>query len=293
MRLIRSIFVLASIYLFIGCSNKSDLFPGFSVTETGIHYKLVSLGDGTNRAMPSDYITINICYRTVHDSLFFQGLRKFQLTAPHFQGSIDECFAMIAQGDSATFYLNAELFFVKTLETSLPGFIAPNDLMRIDIKMVEIQTEKQYLDEKEAFLQWVDDFGEYEKVILKQYFKGEKISIAPTQSGLYFIPIVKTTNSNVHEGDTVTVHYEGRFLNGKFFDSTKKRNEPFQFVYGQKWQVIEGLEEAIGLMKEGERAIVIIPSNLAFGNEGSSTGIIPPFTSVIFEVELLEVKKKI
>ncbi len=291
MRIFRLIIILTSIYAVIGCSNKSDIYPGFSVNENGIHYKLVFLGDGAIKALPSDYITVNISYRTNRDSLFFQGLRKFQLTIPHFKGSIDECFAMLSEGDSATFYIDAESFFTKTLETALPRFIKPTERMRIDIKMIEIQTINDYQKEKEAFLHWIDDFGEYEKVILKQYFQGEKISVTPTKSGLYFIPVIKTNKSNVQVGDTVTVHYEGHFLNGKFFDSTKKRDEPFQFVYGQKWQVIEGLEEAIGLMREGEKAIVIIPSNLAFGNEGSSTGIIPPFTSVIFEVELLEVRK--
>ena len=66
----------------------------------------------------------------------------------------------------------------------------------------------------------------------------------------------------------------------------------FQFVYGQKWQVIPGLEEAIGMMYPGERALFIIPSNLAFGQGGSSTGIVPAFTSVIFEVEIVEVNPR-
>jgi FKBP-type peptidyl-prolyl cis-trans isomerase len=94
----------------------------------------------------------------------------------------------------------------------------------------------------------------------------------------------------VFMGDTLIVHFEGKFFNGKFFDSTKRRNSPFQFVYGKKWQIIEGLEEAIGRMVEGEKSLFIIPSQLGFGETGSSTGIIPPYTSTLFEVELLEVK---
>ena len=93
----------------------------------------------------------------------------------------------------------------------------------------------------------------------------------------------------IEPGDTITINYEGKFLNGKFFDSTIKRNQPFQFVYGTEWQVIKGLEEALSLMYEGEKSLFIFPSELAFGSEGSSTGIIPPYTSLIFEVEILEV----
>jgi len=279
------------ILLAFGCSNKSSKFSGFSLTKSGIHYKLISLGDGTVKPEVSNFITVNISYRTIKDSIFFQGLRKFQLTEPIREGSIDECFMMLTLGDSASFYFPADSFFIKTLETEMPRFIGKGDLMRVDIKMMEVQTEKQYQLEKEAFLNWINDFGDYEKVLLKQYMEGEKLAIIPTSTGLYYIPVIKSQGKSVAVGDTITVNYEGRFFNNKIFDSTKKRNEPFQFVYGQKWQVIEGLEEAIGMMKEGERSLFIIPSKLAFGEDGSSTGIIPPFTSVVFEVELLEVKK--
>lgn len=291
MRVRIQLLVIALLFVVLGCSNKSSKFPGFSVTDSNIHYKLVSLGDGSVKPEQTNFITVNVAYRTIKDSLFFQGLRKFQLNSTNILSTIDECFMMLALGDSASFYFPADSFFTKTLETSLPKFINRGDMMRVDIKMLEIQTERQYEQEKEAFLQWINDFGDYEKVILKQYMDGEKLSIAPTVNGLYYIPVSKTNGKSVAVGDTITVHFEGRFFNNKIFDSTKKRNEPFQFVYGQKWQVIEGLEEAIGMMKEGERSLFILPSKIAFGEQGSSTGIIPPFTSVVFEVELVAVKK--
>ncbi len=291
MRVRIQLFVIALLFVVFGCSNKSSKFSGFSVTDSDIHYKLVSLGDGSVKPEQTNFITVNVAYRTIKDSLFFQGLRKFQLNSRNVFGKIDECFMMLALGDSASFYFPADSFFTKTLETSLPKFINKGEMMRVDIKMLEIQTEKQYQYEKEAFLHWINDFGDYEKVILKQYMDGEKLSIAPSINGLYYIPVSKTNGESVAVGDTITVHFEGRFFNNKIFDSTRKRNEPFQFVYGQKWQVIEGLEEAIGMMKEGERSLFILPSKIAFGEQGSSTGIIPPFTSVVFEVELIEVKK--
>jgi len=67
-----------------------------------------------------------------------------------------------------------------------------------------------------------------------------------------------------------------------------RTKQPFQFVYGTEWQVVKGLEEAIGMMQEGEKALVILPSDLAFGSEGSSTGIIPAYTSLIFDVEIIK-----
>lgn len=275
----------------VSCSNRSKLFPGYNVTQTGIHYKLITIGDSISPAKPGNYVTAVITYRTIADSVFFNGVRQFQLTAPDYDGAIDECFLMLSTGDSASFYIQAEPFFTKTLETNPPKFIKPGEFMRVDIKMLEIKTAEEFQKEMEAFMSWINDFGEYEKVILRQYLEGERIDVEPTASGLYIIPQVKTQGKMVEVGDTVTIHYEGRFLNGKFFDSTKKRKEPFVFVYGQKWQVVPGLEEAIGKMREGEKAMLIVPSHLAFGQQGNTNGMIPAFTSVIFELEMVEVKK--
>lgn len=276
---------------FLGCSNKSKLFPGFSVTPTGIHYRLLALGSDTQTVKPSQYVTVNISYRTVTDSLFFQGIRQFQLTEPAYKGAIDECFLMLAPGDSGAFYIKAKPFFTRTLGTSLPRFINPDQFMRVDVKILEARTVEEFEHDKEAFLTWIKDFGEYEKVLIWQYMEGKELSVEPTSSGLYIIPQITTRRKAVEPGDTVTIHYEGRFFNGKIFDSTRKRNEPFQFVYGQKWQVIPGLEEAIGTMREGEKSMLIVPSYLAFGRQGNTSGIIPPFTAVVFELEIVEVKK--
>lgn len=280
------------VVLLLSCNNESKIFPGFSTTKSNIHYKLVALGESDLLAQPSNFITIHIAYRTPSDSLFFHGLRTFQLTEPQFEGSIDECFAMMAKGDSSTFYISANNFFIKTIETNLPGFLKPNDFLRVDIKMVDILSEKEYQQEKEVFLNWIEDFGDYEQVLLRQYVEEQNLNFEKTQTGLHYIPITKGYGNKIHEGDTISVHYEGRFFNGKFFDSTRKRDEPFQFVYGQKWQVIPGLEEAIGMMYPGEKSLFILPSYIAFGQGGSSTGIVPAFTPVVFEVEIIEVKPK-
>lgn len=271
----------------LGC--KKSPFPGYEEKPNGIYFKLLAIGDVEKKAAINDYITADIAYRTMSDSTFFSGRRRFQLSASRFPGSVDECFAMLSQGDSASFIISADNFFQKTLESPKPSFLHKQLNMKVDIRLVEVQTQEDYNREKEAFLTWIEDFGDYEKVILKQFLEQKKIDVKPTATGMYFIPINQGHGMPVAAGDTVVVDYEGKFLNGKFFDSTKKRKEPFSFVLGQKWQVIDGLEEAIGYMREGEKALVILPSPLAFGRDGSSTGIIPPFTSVVFEVELLKV----
>jgi FKBP-type peptidyl-prolyl cis-trans isomerase len=271
--------------LWSGCRKP---YPGYSRSKQGFHYRLHMIGEDDRKARIGDIITVNIEYRTLSDSLFFSGIRKLQVDTPRYNGSLDACFAMLAAGDSASFILDAEDFFTKGLQAERPGFLKPGP-MKVNIAMHEIQTKEAYNREKEAFLSWIEDFGAYEKVILKQYIASEKLDVNPLPSGIYYLKISAGTGKKVELGDTVTVHYEGRFLNGKFFDSTRRRNQPFQFVYGTEWQVISGLEEGIGMMCEGERSLFILPSDQGFGNRGSSTGAIPPFTSLIFEVEILKV----
>jgi FKBP-type peptidyl-prolyl cis-trans isomerase len=275
--------------ILMSCNQHSE-YPGYNKNKNGFFYKLIKIGDENTKCQYNDYITADICYKTIHDSIFFKGRRKFQISQANFPGSIDECLTLLSKDDSASFIIIAADFFRKTLSSELPSFLKESDKMKINVSIIDIQTSQQYSREKEAFLKWIEDFGEYERTILKQYLDSSKIKVKPTASGLYHLTIQNGNNKVVKPGDTIVVHYEGRFLNGKFFDSTRQRKEAFQFVYGQQWQVIKGMEDAIGIMHEGEKAIFIMPSDLAFGETGSSTGIIPPFTSLIFEVELVSVK---
>ena len=82
------------------------------------------------------------------------------------------------------------------------------------------------------------------------------------------------------------VHYTGKLLNGKKFDSSHDRNTPFDFDLG-KGQVIKGWDEGIAMMKQGGKAVLVIPYNIAYGER--SMGEIPPYATLVFEVELLEV----
>lgn len=277
----------ASLLLF-SC-NESSEYPGYTKLDNGNYYKLIKIGDSESKCKFGDFVTADITYKTLNDSVFFKGRRKFQIGKVKYPGSIDECFVMLGKEDAASFIISANDFFTKTLGTTVPSFLVSSGKMKIEADILEIQTTEQYNREKEAFLKWTEDFGEYEKIILRQYIEDSRLRLKPLTNGLYSLVLKPGNEKKVNIGDTIVVHYEGRFLNGKFFDSTKKRNEAFQFVYGQQWQVIKGMEEAIATMHEGERSLFILPSEFAFGDQGSSTGIIPPFTSLIFEVELISV----
>ena len=83
------------------------------------------------------------------------------------------------------------------------------------------------------------------------------------------------------------VHYTGTLLNGTKFDSSRDRKEPFEFTLG-KGQVIKGWDEGIAKMKVGGKATLVIPSSLGYAER--DMGTIPPYSTLVFDVELLDVK---
>lgn len=283
--------IIYLVFLLLLFSCDSNTIEGYTYHKNGFYFKLLGFGDNDKCVQVGNYITCRIIYSTTYDSVFFDAIRTFRISEPLYPGSIEDCFLTLKEGDSAAFLINADNFFYKTLESPLPSFILPNSLMKIIVKIYKVKTFDEYKKDKEAFLAWIEDFSEYEKIKLKQYLSQKNLEIRPYDTAIYKILVKNGNGKSVENGDTITIDYEGYFLNGKMFDSTKRRKEPFSFVYGTEWQVIKGIEKALLTMTEGEKSIFIIPSPMAFGKEGSSSGIIPPYSSVIFEIELLKVNK--
>ena len=113
----------------------------------------------------------------------------------------------------------------------------------------------------------------------------KKEGIIVTKSGLQYEVLTEGTGKKPKASDTVRCHYEGRLLDGTIFDSSYKRNEPADFGLQQ---VIAGWTEGVQLMAEGAKYRFYIPYMLAYG-EGGAGAMIPPFATLIFDVELINV----
>jgi FKBP-type peptidyl-prolyl cis-trans isomerase FkpA len=106
-------------------------------------------------------------------------------------------------------------------------------------------------------------------------------------SGLMFEDLEAGTGAVAEKGQTVSVHYTGWLTDGRKFDSSKDRKDPFQFPLGAG-HVIRGWDEGVQGMQEGGRRKLTIPPELGYGARGAG-GVIPPNATLVFEVELLKV----
>lgn len=116
--------------------------------------------------------------------------------------------------------------------------------------------------------------------------KEEKVITTP--SGLKYVDLKEGTGPAAKKGDTVEVHYTGWLKDGKKFDSSLDRGQPFSFPLGAG-RVIKGWDEGVAGMKVGGKRKLIIPPDLAYGARGAG-GVIPPNAELTFEVELLKIK---
>ena len=109
-----------------------------------------------------------------------------------------------------------------------------------------------------------------------------------TNSGLQYIELVPGIGGSPKAGDKVSVHYTGYLLDGKKFDSSVDRGQPFSFKIGVG-QVIKGWDQGVSTMKIGGKRKLIIPSDLGYGSQGAG-GVIPPNATLVFDVELLGIQ---
>ncbi|WP_414565707.1 MULTISPECIES: FKBP-type peptidyl-prolyl cis-trans isomerase [unclassified Anabaena] len=113
-------------------------------------------------------------------------------------------------------------------------------------------------------------------------------NVVTNPSGLKYVEIEEGTGATPEPGQTVVVHYTGTLEDGTQFDSSRDRKQPFSFKIGVG-QVIQGWDEGLSTMKVGGRRQLIIPSELGYGSRGAG-GVIPPNATLLFDVELLDIK---
>jgi peptidyl-prolyl cis-trans isomerase A (cyclophilin A) len=168
--------------------------------------------------------------------------------------------------------------------------IAQGDVLDT-LEIVRVGEEAQKWNAIEAFITFKGSRNKREASLKADAeAKMEKLAAGfeKTESGLRYQFIQRGEGKKAENGKTVAVHYEGSLESGKVFDSSYPRKSPIEFKLGQG-QVIEGWDEGIALLRVGDKARFVIPSHLGYGSRGAG-GAIPPDATLIFDVELMDVK---
>ena len=175
--------------------------------------------------------------------------------------------------------MNIENFDIKEFSRSIEDVMAGRDT---DMTAREAQVMlSEYFQKKEK--EQAEENIAKGKAYLEE--NGKREGVITTKSGLQYEVLTEGTGKSPKATDKVRCHYEGRLVDGSMFDSSIERGEPAVFGVNQ---VIAGWVEALQLMSEGDKWKLYIPYNLGYGEHGAGAAI-PPYSTLVFEVELLEV----
>lgn len=271
------------------CTENSP-YPGYKMTPNGMYYRYLTQNEGETAKL-GDVIAIDLDYYLMNekgDSLLYSTSmipeQAYDLVRePSFPGDLYEGFTMMHKGDSMSLIMSADSVFRRQFHAPVvPEFVTPDAMIRWEVKMKDIMTEEEFMARQAAKEEAA--FAEAQQV-LDAFIAENGIEATPTESGLIYVCTKPGKGSQPQAGQTVKVHYTGKLLDGTVFDSSVERDEPISIPIGVG-RVIPGWDEGISMMKKGEKGILYIPAKLGYGATGS--GPIPPFSNLIFEVELID-----
>lgn len=282
-KIMLAVLAVACVFSFNACSK----YKGFKQDkETGIYYKFYIQNKDSVQAQTGDAVSL-LYQLALKDSILVPMMPIQELVQESFyKGDVYAAIRMMHVGDSATFILDADTFF------HYMGGENPFDDKELyfTFKMTELmpkaEVDAMMKAQEDQYNAYIEQARAAEDSTMREYIAKNKIKVAPTASGLYFISKKAGKGAQAVAGQKVAVHYTGKLLDGTKFDSSYDRGEPIDFVLGSG-QVIPGWDEGIAMMREGEKAVLLIPSKLAYGERGNQ--VIPPCAPLVFDVELVKV----
>ncbi len=286
----KNFFLLSALFLMLslltGCSNAPK---GYQATDNGLYYRLFTNNGGENPQI-GDLLELTMSC-SVNDTVVILPLTKniIPMTEPSFWSDFVEGFSMMHKGDSASFIVDIDSSFVNLFGyNTLPPQFNSTDIMRFEVRLDDFYPESEFR------FRMIENIkknypAETEKAVseLNAYLEKNGVVAQPTSTGLYYVKTQDGTGEKPSKGSTVKAHYTGYLLDGTVFDTSIERGEPIEFVLGVG-QVIPGWDEGIAMMSKGEKAVLYIPYYLAYGDR--DLGVIPPFSNLVFEVELIDFK---
>ncbi len=232
-------------------------------TKSGLKYIVVKTGEG-KKAEDGDIVTVNYTGWLTDGKKFDSSLDRnqpFPVTLGNHQviAGWEEGLTGMAKGGERILIIPPDLAYGERAVGPIPA--NSTLIFQVDVLDVSPPRKPPIYDEK---------------------------NVKTTKSGLKYVVLEEGKGAKPEKGQTVQVQYTGWLLDGKMFDSSLDRGQPFEFVLGAG-RVIKGWDEGVAMMNVGSKYLLIIPPDLAYGARGAG-GVIPPNATLLFEVNLLGVK---
>ena len=293
----RYILPFIGVLLFIQAKAQND----FQTTPKGALYHIYTPNIGQKLKL-NDVITFNFIEKTDKDSVLrstYQMGRPVQAQIQPSQNIADlmEVLPLFTVGDSAIIKVPTDTIF-KGHDEVRPAFFPKGSNLVMVIKILRVQTLQEAIAERDA---QVAKIIADENANAAKYITEHKWVVNTTASGLKYFITKASTKPKPLKGDTLLVNYAGRTIDDKVFDTSlpdvaksagifneARPYEPLQLNVGMG-KVIAGWDEGLLLLNEGSKATFIIPSGLGYGQQGMGDGI-KPFSTLIFDVELVKIK---
>ncbi|PKP52940.1 MAG: hypothetical protein CVT92_06630 [Bacteroidetes bacterium HGW-Bacteroidetes-1] len=283
--------IILSVIIFAVASCGKSKYPGFKEAENGVNIKYHVKGNESEKPGLNAIVTLDMTYG-LGDTVLFESSQlpeplSFPVIEPTFTGDLYAALTLLNIGDSVTIAFPADSFFMAMAGMpESPEFVKPEATMYIDIKLKSFKSQEENLAEQRALM---DKMKEQEQEVLQAYLVDKKITVQPLPSGLYFLEEKKGTGPLPKEGDVLQVHFSVSMIEGFPLFSTFDK-DPMDIEFGQPFDT-KGFDEALAYLRKGSKASLIVPSPIAFDSVGRSQ-MIPPYTTMLYEVELVNIRSK-
>ncbi len=264
-------------------------------TVDDLYYVMTKEGDG-KQPQAGDYVQVHYTGRFLDGKVFDSSIERgtpftFQLGKGQVIKGWDLGLQLLKVGGKANLYLPHELGYgAQGIEGAIPPFAS----LAFEVELLEILDEETYQKteqaaqekRRQAYIEAMMKQMQIDMPLIEGYVREHQLPAKQLPSGLVYAMKVEGTGTKAQRNSQVTVHYEGRLLDGTIFDSSYKRGEPITFQLGNR-QVIPGWEEGIPQFSVGGKGTLLIPSPLAYGP--NAVGAIPANSVLVFDIELVKV----
>lgn len=283
------IFILLMGVLFIACKNMFAKTYSYNKVG-GFYYHLISYESDLNEPKHEKLFKVYLTFRNQQDSVFWDSYNNYRnsfvvkMDSSITANTLVKALYRFNSNDSGSVLIRTKTFFKQQFNSDqIPFFSKADTVVTIHFKIKEELTEQEFLNMQQELLR--KEYIQIHQFLGSNYDEEKGLD----SLGFYWLGLPKVVDSaTVKSGQIIAIHYEGSFLNGRFLEKSSDR---FEFLYGTPDQLLKGLNYVIPRLKIGQNAKIVLPSRLAFGETGSANGTVPPFTPLLYNIKLIDIKK--